>query len=119
MNDESLPRAARLRSGHEIRHLLRTGCRRRAGCLDIFVAPGTTGEPRLAVIAPLYGRSAVERNRLRRRLREIARREWLARLRKEGRRDDLLVRAREEAYDRTYRELRALVREATERECGA
>ena len=115
MKDESLPRAARVRSSRDIRHLLKTGDRCRVGCIDMFVGPAAGDEPRLGVIVPRHGRSAVERNRLRRRLKEIARRDWLAAARMEGRRVDVLVRAREEAYDRTFRELRALILEATER----
>lgn len=118
MTDESLPRAARLRSDSEILRLLRTGKRRRVGCIDVYIGPVGGGRPRLGVIVPRYGRSAVERNRLRRRLKEIARRDWLAGARASGMEFDVLVRARKEAYDQTFRELRALVLNAAERPCS-
>jgi ribonuclease P protein component len=86
--------------------------------MDMFVGPATKGRPRLGVIVPRYGRSAVERNRLRRRLKEIARRDWLPTARMGGREFDVLVRVREEAYDRTFREIRSLVLDATERRCS-
>jgi ribonuclease P protein component len=66
-------------------------------------ADNTTGQPRMGLIVPRFSRSAVARNRLRRRLKEIWRREiqsvqpgW-----------DLIVRARREAYDAPFQALRA------------
>jgi len=61
------------------------------------------GHPRMGLIVPRFQSSAVARNRLRRRLGEIWRREIQAR---QGARD-LLVRARKEAYGATFDELRA------------
>lgn len=59
--------------------------------------------PRFGMIVPRHRQTAVARNRLRRRLREVWRREvqaaqpaW-----------DLLVRARREAYAATFEQLRA------------
>jgi ribonuclease P protein component len=59
--------------------------------------------PRFGMIVPRHRQTAVARNRLRRRLREVWRREvqavqpaW-----------DLLVRARREAYGATFAQLRA------------
>lgn len=118
MKDESFPRTARLRKGRDIRTLLRTGKRCSAGCVDMFTGPSKANEPRLGVIVPRHGRSAVERNRLRRRLREIARRDWLPDARAQGRELDVLVLAREAAYDHSFRELRALLLAAAERQCG-
>lgn len=61
-----------------------------------------TGHPRMGLIVPRYQSSAVARNRLRRRLREIWRREiqqvqpaW-----------DLVIRARREAYGAAFTALR-------------
>ncbi len=61
-----------------------------------------TGHPRMGLIVPKHQSSAVARNRLRRRLREIWRREvqqhqpaW-----------DLVIRARREAYAATFDVLR-------------
>lgn len=65
-------------------------------------ADNSTGHPRLGLIVPKHGTNAVARNRLRRRLKEIWRREvqpvqpdW-----------DLIIRARREAYDRSFADLR-------------
>jgi ribonuclease P protein component len=62
----------------------------------------STGHPRMGLIVPKFQFSAVARNRVRRRLREIWRREiqehqpgW-----------DLVIKARPEAYDATFEALR-------------
>lgn len=62
----------------------------------------TTGHPRMGLIVPKFQSSGVARNRLRRRLREVWRREiqphqpgW-----------DLLIRARREAYAASFDALR-------------
>jgi len=62
----------------------------------------TTGHPRMGLIVPRFQSTAVARNRLRRRLGEIWRRELQSR---QGSRD-LLVRAKKEAYAATFNELR-------------
>lgn len=53
-------------------------------------------------MVPKHGRSSVERNRVKRRLTELVRRELLARLGS----TDVLIRARKEAYEATFDELR-------------
>jgi ribonuclease P protein component len=63
-----------------------------------------TGHPRIGLIVPKFQSTAVARNRLRRQLREIWRRELQPRLRSGG---DLVVRARREAYRAGYLPLRA------------
>ena len=60
------------------------------------------GHPRMGLIVPRFQSTAVARNRLRRRLGEIWRRELQPH---QGPRD-LLVRARKEAYAATYSDLR-------------
>ena len=62
----------------------------------------TAGHPRMGLIVPRFQSTAVARNRLRRRLGEIWRRELQSR---QGARD-LLVRAKKEAYAATFTELR-------------
>ena len=59
---------------------------------------------------PRHGHTAVERNRLKRRLREIIRVQWLP----EARDADLVVRARAEAYGQGFAELRARLIECLE-----
>jgi ribonuclease P protein component len=61
------------------------------------------GQPRLGLIVPKFQASAVARNRLRRRLREIWRRDLQAQ--QPG--WDLLIRARREAYEAGFDLLRA------------
>jgi ribonuclease P protein component len=60
------------------------------------------GQPRLGLIVPKFQASAVARNRLRRRLREIWRRDLQAQ--QPG--WDLLIRARREAYEAGFDLLR-------------
>lgn len=73
----------------------RHGARRRTPRLDISWKPNTFGHPRLGLIVPRYGRSAVARNRIRRRLREHARRTLLPYIPPV----DLVIRCRADAYD--------------------
>jgi ribonuclease P protein component len=54
--------------------VLTSGARRRTARLDIFWRPNELGHPRLGVVVARFGRTAVARNRLRRRVREYARR---------------------------------------------
>lgn len=102
---ERFPREARLRAGRDVRRVLREGRRRRTGPVDVFRADSPAGRPRLGVVVPLYGHTAVERNRLQRRLREIGRRGWLAGAWEEGLEVDVLLRARPAAYAAGFDEL--------------
>jgi ribonuclease P protein component len=61
------------------------------------------GHPRMGLIVPRFQSTAVARNRLRRRLSEIWRRDIQ---RRQGPRD-VLIRARKDAYRATFAELRA------------
>ncbi len=61
-----------------------------------------TGHPRMGLIVPRYQFSAVARNRLRRRLREIWRRE----VQQHQPAGDLVIRARREAYGAAFPALR-------------
>jgi len=99
---DRLPRAHRLARERDIRQVLRAGRRRRLAHLDVIWVDNTAGHPRMGLIVPRFQSSAVARNRLRRRIREIWRREiqpiqpdW-----------DLLIRARREAYQAPFGELR-------------
>ncbi len=61
-----------------------------------------TGHPRIGLIVPKFQSTAVARNRLRRRLKEIWRRELESRLPA----FDLVVRARREAYGARFGQLK-------------
>ncbi len=75
------------------------GKRRRTDHLDLFTRVSPAGCSRLAVIVPRHRHTAVERNRLKRRLREIGRRRVLPVLTEPT---DVAVRARAGAYDATF-----------------
>jgi len=108
---ERLPRAARVQSSKEIRRLLEKGKRKTTASLDVFVAPSPAPHSRLGLIVPKLGRRIVDRNLLKRRLREIGRRTILPALDASGEHVDVLIRARGRAYGADFD---ALVREAGE-----
>jgi ribonuclease P protein component len=54
---------------------------------------------RAGIVVPRYGRSIVERNRLKRRLRAVVRTEWLPVARREVPAPEILVRAKPRAYE--------------------
>ena len=110
---ERLPRAARIRRTRDIVTLLRRGTRKRTPAFDVYFldpsgcAHGDVRKPRVGWIVPKLGHGIVERNRLKRRLREIARKRVLGRLREAGCGADVLVRARRAGYRATYQQLEA------------
>jgi ribonuclease P protein component len=57
------------------------------------------------VVVPKHGRSSVDRNKLKRRLREVLRLEVMPRLADSNAAVDVLVRARREAYAASYEQL--------------
>jgi ribonuclease P protein component len=71
--------------------------------LELAWRKNDTGRARMGVIVPRFHHTAVARNRLRRRIREILRRGPLATLPAV----DLLVRARRSAYSVSFDALRA------------
>lgn len=107
--DQRFPRSARLRRGSEIRALRSRGKRRKTPHLDVFFDASPVSRARYGVVVPKHRHTGVERNRVKRRLKEIGRTEVLPRLRAHGVAADVLVRARREAYEATYAELRAEV----------
>jgi ribonuclease P protein component len=60
--------------------------------------------PRVGIVVPKHRRRIVERNRVKRRLRELVRTSLLPNL---DRRIDLLIRAKPEAYNATFQDLAA------------
>ena len=104
---ERLPRAARIRLARDIRTVLKRGRRMRTASLDIHVLEGAGRRPRVGWIVPKLGQGIVARNRLKRRLREIARRRVLGELWRAGRGCDVLIRARRKAYSASYAVLEA------------
>jgi ribonuclease P protein component len=114
---EAFPREARITSSDEIRALFRRGKRRKTSHFDVFVSASPAALSRVAFVVPKPkrktqpdGRSvraaAVQRNRLKRRLKEIARRELLPTLREAAVSVDVLIRARPEAYQAGFPAMR-------------
>ena len=101
LRPEGLPRSWRLTRRSDLTAVTRSGRRRRTPRLDISWRANELGHPRLGVVVPRHGRSVVERNRLRRRLREFARRRLLPRLAP----IDLVIRSRQAAYRSDFPEL--------------
>ncbi len=70
------------------------------------------------MIVPKHRHSIVERNRVKRRLREIGRTRVLPRLMEQGMTLDVLVRARREAYGVGFRTLKDELQSVTEDLCS-
>lgn len=82
---------------------MREGKRTRTKFLDVRAIASPLAHPRVGTIVPKRGRTTVDRNRLKRRLRELIRVQllpWLPSI-------DLIVQARPEAYTASFRELEA------------
>ena len=92
-----LPRERRITTRREIGALLR-GKRARGPALELYWRPAAEPRSRATCITPKHGRTGVERNRLRRRLKELMRAILLSR----GEERDWLVRARPPAYELGY-----------------
>jgi ribonuclease P protein component len=110
-----LPRSRRLTRGPEIRATLARGKRSRTRHLDVFDSASPVSRSRVGIIVPRYGGRIVDRNLLKRRLREILRVEILPRLSSPDSGRDVLIRARRDAYGATFDELRAELLEWLER----
>lgn len=95
------PRSHRLTRGTELTLVLREGKRIRTEHLDLRIVASLLHHPRIGFIVPKHGRSIVERNQLKRRLREIVRQNILQRIPSV----DMIVRTRPEAYSATFASL--------------
>jgi ribonuclease P protein component len=113
-----LPRERRITHGAEIRDILRRGKRSGTAHLDVFDSPSPVAHPRVGVIVPRHRHAIVERNVVKRRLREVLRREVLPRLIAADVASDILVRAKRDAYGVAYGELRDELVRWTERRCS-
>ncbi len=87
-----------------------SGRRRRTPHLDLAWRHSDFGHARLGLIVPRHQSSAARRNRLRRRLREILRRDVLRHLPAV----DLVIRAKRSAYTASFAVLRAELTGAVE-----
>jgi len=83
----------------------------------VFISSSPVAYARVGLVVPKHRRTVVERNRLKRRLREAVRLELLPRLQDEGAAYDVLFRARPEAYKTSYEQLRQEVVQVAEELC--
>ncbi|HET7040368.1 MAG TPA: ribonuclease P protein component [Gemmatimonadales bacterium] len=102
MTAERFPEAARIARASELRAVQAEGRRRRTAHLEMLWRDNSAGRPRLGLIVPRFQFTAVARNRLRRRLKEVWRRELQGSLPAL----DLVVRAKREAYAAPFEQLR-------------
>lgn len=113
-----LPRARRITRSGEIRALHQRGKRSRTAHLDVFDSASPVPFSRVGVVVPKHRHTGVERNRLKRRLREVLRTAILPGLETRGARLNVLVRARGEAYEATYPELLEELTQWLHRRCS-
>jgi len=78
------------------------GTRDRTPWFEIRRVPSSLSHPRVAIVVPRFGESAVARNRVKRRLRELVRRELLPGIAPQ----DVVVRATPLAYRVPFETLR-------------
>lgn len=87
--------------------VLDRGKQKKTPSLDVFFMSSPVVRPRFGTIVPKHRHRIVDRNLVRRRLREIGRQVVLPGLRGAGKDVDVLVRARRNAYGRSYDELKS------------
>jgi ribonuclease P protein component len=109
--DLRFPRRQRLTRASDLRAVDRDGKRLRAAKLEIRALVTNRGISRIGFVVPRFGRTAVNRNRLKRRLRELARLHVLGALREvaPAAAADVVIRARPESYDASLTVLRSEV----------
>ena len=110
LTGERFPRRVRLARSAELAACWEQGRRLRTPHLDLAWRPSPLGHPRMAIVVPRFQFTAVARNRLRRRLREILRRH-IASLPAV----DLVVRAKRAAYAAPFATLQAELTEGVTR----
>ncbi len=112
-----LPPSSRITRARVIRAALRSRRKRKTSHLDVFFLSSGRADSRVGVIVPKHGRRIVDRNKVKRRLREVVRKEVLPLLREAEVVVDVLVRARREAYRASYQQLRRELIEVCEELC--
>ncbi|HET7275010.1 MAG TPA: ribonuclease P protein component [Longimicrobiaceae bacterium] len=113
-----LPRNARITASGDIRSLFRRGKRRKTRHLDVFISTSPVSHARWGIVVPKHRRRIVERNRLKRRIREIVRTVAIPQLRAADAAYDVLFRARPEAYEASFTELLGEISGVTEELCS-
>jgi ribonuclease P protein component len=83
--------------------------------VDVFDSASLFSYPRVGVVVPRYGHDSVARNLVKRRLREIARRDLMPLLERAHMNIDIILRARRSAYATAHADLRLELLELLER----
>jgi ribonuclease P protein component len=102
---EEYPRAKRITRRSELLRLIKEGEQLRTGDLEVRSAASPFGYGRAGLIVPRFGHTAVKRNRLKRRLRDLLRRELLP----AAISSDVVIRCRPSAYTCSYDDLRGQI----------
>ena len=110
------PRSHRLTRGDDLNAVRLTGARFRVPHLDIRTrgSPPNLAYARVGFVVPKYAHSAVDRNRLKRRLRELTRTQLLPILPPM----DLVIRALPSAYEVSFATLTRAIARVAEHLCG-
>ncbi|MFL5637961.1 MAG: ribonuclease P protein component [Gemmatimonadaceae bacterium] len=95
------PRSIRLTSEADLEALRRTGKRMQTERLEARAAASLLPHPRVGIVVPKHRRKIVERNLVKRRLRELVRIDLLPVLPSV----DLLIRAKADAYGSSFEQL--------------
>ena len=104
----------------EIRRLLAArSLTERTIALEVLAASSLSDRPRIGVVVPKYGKNSVQRNLVKRRLKEIARTSLLPRLKTNNKRLDVLIRAKKQAYGRDFSGLSAEAKKTLEKICSS
>lgn len=102
---EEFPRSMRITQRSEFQRLMTEGKRVRTGDLDVRYLASPLGYVRVGIIVPLYGHTAVQRNKLKRRLRELVRRT----IQSTTTSVDVVIQCRPDAYGCSFAELRSAI----------
>ena len=107
--DQRFTRRQRITRGADLQSIAREGKRLRTAYLDVRVVVTARRESRIGFVVPKHGHSAVHRNRLKRRLRELSRRTILSSCRaaEAGSNMDIVMRTLPTAYTASFGALRA------------
>lgn len=102
-----LPKTRRLSRGPDILAVLRRGKRSGTAHLDVYHSSSPASHLRIGWIVPKVGHNSVERNLVKRRIKEILRQDVAPRLASHQLNLDVLVRAKRNTYGVAYGDLRA------------
>ncbi len=104
----------------EIRRLLvARSLKERTIALEVLAASSLSDRPRIGIVVPKYGKNSVQRNLVKRRLKEIARTSLLPRLKTNNKRLDILIRAKKQAYGRGFSGLSTEAKKTLEKICSS